>query len=155
MSAADARNVLIRLRRALGDERTADVPDGQLLERFVGANDQEAFAALVRRHGGLVLGVCRRILHQTQDAEDVFQAAFLVLARKATAIRSRQTVGSWLYRVALRLAHKARAGIAQRRQRESEAPPRQAADPPRCCSATCRGSRRTRRRGGWAGASAR
>src|SRR5947209_6341060 len=129
MTRANASAALCHFRRLLAAEHCEKLPDADLLDRFLSERSEEAFAALVRRHGGLVLGVCRRVLHQSQDAEDVFQAAFLVLARKAASIRRQESVGSWLYRVALRLAHKARAGIAQRRQRESEVPPRQAADP--------------------------
>src|SRR5947209_3751303 len=73
--------------------------DLQLLERFVGSRAEEAFAALVRRHGGMVLGLCQRLLGHHQDAEDCFQATFLILARKADAIRAQESVGGWLYRV--------------------------------------------------------
>src|SRR5438309_11376342 len=84
---------------------TADaLSDRQRLEYFAAQHDESAFAALMKRHGALVLGVCRRILQHNQDAEDVFQATFLVLARKAASMRWRESVGNWLYEVARRLA---------------------------------------------------
>src|SRR5215831_1665194 len=92
--------------------------DDQLLARFVAARDEASFAALVRRHGPMVLGVCRRLLRHAQDAEDAFQAAFLVLARKAGSVLKREAVGSWLYMVAYRTAQRARARQARRRARE-------------------------------------
>jgi RNA polymerase sigma factor (sigma-70 family) len=98
---------------------TDDGPgDGELLERFARQRDQDAFTTLLRRHGSLVLGVCRRILQHEADAEDVFQATFLVLARKASSIRKREAVGSWLHGVALRLARQARLRALRRRARE-------------------------------------
>jgi RNA polymerase sigma factor (sigma-70 family) len=97
-------------------------PDHQLLQRFVMTHDEAAFAALVERHGAMVLGVCRSILHNRHDAEDIFQAAFLVLARKAGSIRRGESVGSWLYAVAYRLAHKARVRADKRRVCEQQAP---------------------------------
>ena len=83
--------------------------DRQLLERYVAEADEDAFAKLVRRHGPMVLGVCRQILHQETDAEDAFQATFLVLARKASAVHWQESVGSWLYEVASRIALRGRA----------------------------------------------
>jgi RNA polymerase sigma factor (sigma-70 family) len=112
-----------RLHKAIDYLQTALVPpeaDAQLLARFLTCRDEAAFAALVRRHGPMVLGVCRRLLRHAQDAEDAFQAAFLVLARKAGSVLKQEAVGSWLYMVAYRTAQRARAGQARRRAREKQ-----------------------------------
>ena len=74
--------------------------DGQLLDRYLEKGDEVAFAALVRRHGPMVWGVCRRIVGHAPDAEDAFQATFLILVRKAAAVKPREAVGNWLYGVA-------------------------------------------------------
>jgi RNA polymerase sigma factor (sigma-70 family) len=92
--------------------------DGQLLEAFLAERSEPAFRELVARHGGLVLGVCNRVLRHRQDAEDAFQAVFLVLARRAADVRPRDAVGSWLYGVAHRVALKARSARARRLTRE-------------------------------------
>jgi RNA polymerase sigma factor (sigma-70 family) len=94
--------------------------DGQLLGRFVARRDEAAFAALVRQHGPMVYGVCRRILRHAQDAEDAFQAAFLVLARKAASLTDREAVAGWLYGAAYRAALEARSAGARRRARERQ-----------------------------------
>src|SRR5262249_45381533 len=85
------------------------------LERFVAHREEAAFAALVQRHGAMVLGVCRRVLHHEHDAEDACQATFFVLARKAASVRNRESVGSWLHGVAFRVARDLRDARARRR----------------------------------------
>jgi RNA polymerase sigma factor (sigma-70 family) len=92
----------------------ADQSDSQLLERFVARREQAAFEVLVRRHGGMVLSVCRRQLRNSHDADDAFQATFMTLARKANAIRGSDAVGAWLYKVALRIAIRFRARASRR-----------------------------------------
>lgn len=92
--------------------------DGELLARFVERRDGAALAALVRRHGPMVWGVCRRALQHQQDAEDAFQATFLVLVRKAASVVPREMVGNWLYGVARQVTLQARRGLARRRARE-------------------------------------
>jgi RNA polymerase sigma factor (sigma-70 family) len=111
--------VIQNLRRStLPDE--ASVSDGQLLDQFIEHQDEYAFAALVRRHSPMVWGVCRRIVAHHQDAEDAFQATFLVLARKAASIRPRALVANWLYGVAHRTALKARTIAGKRHSREKQ-----------------------------------
>src|SRR5438067_10158795 len=121
MAFGQARNVLRLVRRAVqpgdGDE------DAPLLERFVTRRDEAAFEALVRRHGPMVLGVCRRLLRHAQDAEDAFQATFLVLVRKAAALGQPELLGNWLYGVAYRTALDARAAAARRQARERQVSP--------------------------------
>src|SRR2546421_2467822 len=97
--AADLLRALDRLREAGGA-----LTDAELLARFVAARDEAASASLVRRHGPTVLGVCRRLLRHEQDAEDAFQATFLVLARGAASVLKRESVGPWLHGVARRTA---------------------------------------------------
>jgi RNA polymerase sigma factor (sigma-70 family) len=119
MATSAVKSVLRTLRRAaLRDD--GDMTDRLLLERFLTAGEEAAFEALVRRHGPMVLGVCRRVLDHLQDAEDAFQATFLVLVRKARSIVKRDTVGNWLYGVAYRTAHKARTAAARRRRKETQ-----------------------------------
>jgi RNA polymerase sigma factor (sigma-70 family) len=101
----------------------------QLLERFTRLRDEAAFAALVRRYGPMVLGVCRRVLSHVQDAEDAFQATFLVLVRKAGTIARPELLGNWLYGVAYRIAKKAKAHAARRSTDERQAKSMTPADP--------------------------
>src|ERR1700720_1168370 len=84
--------------------------DTRLLERFTRERDEAAFERLVFIHGPMVLGLCRRLLRHEQDAEDAFQATFLTLARKAGTISNRESLGSWLYKVAYRVACRTRGG---------------------------------------------
>lgn len=107
------------LRKIAASKPTEAIPDRMLLQRFARWRDEAAFAILVERYGPLVLGLCRRILRHDYDAEDAFQAVFFVLARKAGMIRKSESVGSWLYGVAYRLALKSNQRIARRRDRES------------------------------------
>jgi RNA polymerase sigma factor (sigma-70 family) len=105
-------------------------PDRHLLERFLADKDEAAFAALVERHGAMVLAVAHNVLHHLQDAEDVFQATFLVLARQAGSIRKQGSVGNWLHGVAYRLARKARMAAVVRRRYESCSPARVPSESP-------------------------
>src|SRR5436309_2936408 len=98
--------LLRQIRRVVAAKCPSRQTDRHLLQQFMAEEDEAAFAALVQRHGPMVLGVCRNVLHHQQDAEDVFQAAFLVLARKAHSIRKQQALSSWLHGVAYRLALK-------------------------------------------------
>jgi len=120
MAAAPFRTSLRHLLRSIGPRPTNDLADAALLARFVAERDEAAFAALVRRHGPMVLGVCRRVLRHAHDADDVFQATFLVLARKAARLDGRRPLAGWLYIVARNLALKLRARAACRRTRDKE-----------------------------------
>ena len=93
--------------------------DGQLLDRFVARREEAVFQAILHRHGPMVWGVCRRVLRDHHDAEDAFQASFLILARKAASVVPREKLGNWVYGVAYQTAMKARATRAKRRVRES------------------------------------
>src|SRR5262245_46039862 len=122
MPARQQHPVLRFLRRIAASDRAGETPDAQLLARFIAQRDEEAFAGLVERHGPMVFGVCRRVLGDTPDAEDAFQAAFLVLARRARSVSRPELLGNWLYGVAYRTALKARADAARRRARERQVP---------------------------------
>src|SRR5262249_49560147 len=99
MATRQMNTVLHQLHGAAGARATADLSDADLLGCFLDRRDEVAFAILVRRHGPMVLGVCRRLLRDSHDAEDAFQATFLVLARKASSVNPRGMVGNWLYGV--------------------------------------------------------
>jgi RNA polymerase sigma factor (sigma-70 family) len=120
MASGDLGSVLRYIRTAAFLHDGGGITDGQLLEGFLTQRDEAAFAALVRRHGPMVLGVCRRVLRDTHDAEDAFQATFLVLVRKAASLRQRELVGNWLYGVAYRAALETKAANAFRRARERQ-----------------------------------
>ncbi|HMC66202.1 MAG TPA: sigma-70 family RNA polymerase sigma factor [Gemmataceae bacterium] len=120
MATAPASIVVRHIRSLVASEGAGHLPDHVLLQRFTQEHEERAFAALVRRHGPLVLGVCRRVLHNWHDAEEAFQATFLVLARKAASIRKHESVGGWLHNVAYHAALKARAQAATRQLRERQ-----------------------------------
>jgi RNA polymerase sigma factor (sigma-70 family) len=122
--------ILPHLCRLIGPQFGGDLSDRALLERFLGQRDAAAFAALVRRHGPMVLGVCRRVLNNIHDAEDAFQATFLVLVRKGRSIAKRDALGSWLYGVAYRVSLKARADALRRQHHERQAAGRAEEQPP-------------------------
>src|SRR5207237_1745289 len=92
----------------------AKATDGQLLHGFATHHEERAFEMLIERHGPAVFGLCRRVLRHEHDAEDVFQATFLILAQQASSIRKPESLGCWLYGVASRLAFKVRASAAKR-----------------------------------------
>jgi RNA polymerase sigma factor (sigma-70 family) len=121
--------VVRQLRGLLGRRAAGALTDRELLERFTVRHDEAAFAALLERHGAMVLAVCRRVLRHEQDAEDAFQAAFLVLARKAGSIRE-GSVGGWLYQVAYHVALRAREEAARRRHHERQVRAMSPAEPP-------------------------
>ena len=125
MAISQMSGVIQHLRRTVLLRDGAGLTDGQLLEDYISRRDEAALEALVRRHGPMVWGVCRRVLRNYHDAEDAFQATFLVLVRKAASITSRELLAHWLYGVAHQTAMKARATAAKRKERE-----RQVADLP-------------------------
>jgi RNA polymerase sigma factor (sigma-70 family) len=120
MAARQMSEVLAHLRRTVVLRDGVGLTDGQLLEGFLRHRDESSLAVLVKRHGPMVWGVCRRILGNEQDAEDAFQATFLVLVRRAASIASRELLANWLYGVAHQTALKARAAAATRRVRERQ-----------------------------------
>jgi RNA polymerase sigma factor (sigma-70 family) len=110
-----------RIIRTAASQDRSPATDRELLHRFADAGDQDAFAVLVRRHTGLVLSVCRRALPTEQDAEDVCQATFLILARKAAAGRWQPSIANWLYTTARRVAGHQRRAAVRRARREGKA----------------------------------
>ncbi len=127
---ARALESLVSQLRQLATSPPQGDEDGQLLRRFARERDEAAFAALVTRHGPLVYGVCRRMLGHEQDAEDAFQAAFMVLARQAGQIRRAHRLAGWLHGVAVRIAMKARVAAARRQRRERNAAKRDIVEQP-------------------------
>jgi RNA polymerase sigma factor (sigma-70 family) len=121
MPAIPLGEVLNLLHRAASPPQAADLTDAALLDRYIAHRDGLAFEALVRRHGPMVLGVCRRLLRCPQDAEDAFQTVFLVLIRKAGSVKPRERLAGWLHGVARRAALKAREASFRRRAREKQA----------------------------------
>ncbi|MHC5540458.1 RNA polymerase sigma factor, partial [Singulisphaera rosea] len=97
-------SVLRRIDTLFRQGTAAGLPDTHLVERFITQGDTEAFEALVLRHGPMVLNTCRAVLSDINDAEDAFQATFLVLVKKAGSLRGRDALGGWLHRVAYRIA---------------------------------------------------
>jgi len=116
---------LVHLVPNLARCRHESVPDDELVNRYTHEQDEEAFTELVRRHGPMVLSVCRRVLRNSADADDVFQATFMVLARKAGSICPAGSVGRWLHGVAFRTAKEALRRAARRRAKESRVVPRE------------------------------
>src|SRR5438132_571640 len=110
MPGSPLRQLLNRLHQTV---QPTGVADAELLERWLAARDEAAFELLLRRHGPMVFGVCRRLLSRREDAEDAFQATFLVLVTKAGSIGKRASVGSWLYKIAVRVALRARTRAAR------------------------------------------
>ena len=120
MSQGQLGSLLQHIRRLVGGAAGADAPDAQLLEAFIARREEAAFTSLVQRHGPLVLGVCRRVMADAHEAEDAFQAVFMILAKRAGAVRRPEALASWLYGVAYRVAARARGGRGKRSQHESQ-----------------------------------
>jgi RNA polymerase sigma factor (sigma-70 family) len=129
MATTQAGAILGHIRKLVAAPYAVTVADRELLHQFATQGSEAAFEELVRRHGAMVLWVCRRQLHHQQDAEDVFQATFLTLARKAGSIRKQESVGCWLHGVAHRLALRAETAAARRRAHERRVADRPAPDP--------------------------
>jgi RNA polymerase sigma factor (sigma-70 family) len=129
MASGSLTTFLRHLRRLAGRHGTSRLPDGLLLQRFTADHDEAAFAALMDRHGPLVLAAGQRLLNDRHAAEDVFQATFLVLTRKAASIRKRESLASWLHGVAYRLAVRAKARAANRTRAELHSRPPMSPEP--------------------------
>jgi RNA polymerase sigma factor (sigma-70 family) len=122
-------DALERLRKVVAVQSLDGLTDCELLERFVAAQDESAFTVLVERHGPMVLGVCRRLLPGYHDAEDVCQATFLILARKAGSLRRKESLACWLHGIASRVAASLKRDVARRKCREADAAPHSPGDP--------------------------
>src|SRR6059058_4261301 len=129
MPNSQANPVLRYIHEVTAAEYVRGLADRELLERFLNRRDEMAFAALVRRHGPMVLHLSQRILHNQHDAEDAFQATFLVLSRKAASLRPQESLSGWLYCVAYRIAQKLRIDAARRRKYEGRVTIAPVADP--------------------------
>jgi RNA polymerase sigma factor (sigma-70 family) len=131
MPSSPLQSVVRHLRGVLVNHAVAEVLDAELLSRYVLHKDATAFDLLLRRHGPMVLGVCRRLLRDEYDTEDAFQATFLILIRKANKIRNPAKLGNWLYGVAFHTAVRARAARVLRRVKEAQVLPCEpSAEPP-------------------------
>src|SRR5437867_622470 len=119
MSNAASGSLFRAIRHVVEDRRLAGLPDQDLLRRYLGQGDEAAFDALLRRHGPMVLDVCRSVVPNEADAEDAFQATFLVFARSSGSIRDLASVAGWLHGVAYRTALKAKAQFAKRQKHEA------------------------------------
>src|SRR5579883_2743405 len=128
MAIGSLRRIPRQFEVLFGCGTVGDLPDGALLERFVATRDEAAFEVLVARHGSLVLRVCRAALADPHEAEDAFQAVFLILVRKAASIRSRGSIASWLHGVASRVSARARVDAGRRRRHEQSAAARRPID---------------------------
>jgi RNA polymerase sigma factor (sigma-70 family) len=129
MKTAQTGSFLSRLRELVARKGATQLPDRELLDHFVCRHEERAFEVLVERHGPLVLGVCRRLLHNCHDAEDAFQATFWALARKAGSIQKHDSLAGWLHQVAYRVSLRARERSATRAQHERQVVPPPAGDP--------------------------
>src|SRR6516164_139566 len=121
MATANVSDFLRRLTRGMVAETLAVQSDRQLVEQFLAGRGEAVFEAILRRHGAMVYRVCWRVLQHHQDAEDAFQATFLVLAQRLRTVRKHASLASWLHGVAHRLALRAKAGAATRRRHEAQA----------------------------------
>ena len=119
MATAQSATLVRYLRKLAASRCLQECTDRQLLDNFAACRDEPTFTALVARHGPMVLRVCRRVLNHEQDAEDAFQATFLVLARKARSIHKPEALAEWLHGVAYRTAMKAKRTAARRRNHEA------------------------------------
>ena len=120
--------VLAELKK-LASRRDNQTADRELLNRFRANRDEAAFAEIVRRHEPMLLRLCRRVLHNPHDAEDICQAAFLLLAQKVTCIRWHESIAGWLYQVAYRMSLKARRSAKSRKRHEAASSSASPSDP--------------------------
>jgi len=118
MGRAHLGDAIRQIQRLFSNGPFSGLSDASLLRQFVSSRDEEAFAALVARHGPMVLSVCQSVLREARDAEDAFQATFLVLVRRAHSLWIDDSLGGWLHRVAYRVAIRASADVARRHKRE-------------------------------------